>query len=123
MLSNLLDAYFRNPPQDGVHGQSTGQIMALGPGIASLVFWTLKSLHCARFLGPKIACYWGLLYKKLPMGAVVDMALYGIDSRPLLHNLGYLNGVALQPSPVLGPKQGRAAGQPIQIPLVMDTVA
>ena len=29
-----------------------------------------------------------------------------------IHNLGYLNGVALQPEPVLGPK-----------PLVMDTAA
>ena len=73
MLFNLLHAYFSNPPQDGVHGQSTGQIMVLGPGIASLVFWALKSLHCPRFLGPKIAFYWELLYKNLPMGAVVDL--------------------------------------------------
>jgi len=27
-----------------------------------------------------------------------------------IHNKGYLKGVALQPEPVLGPKQVRAAG-------------
>ena len=34
-------------------------------------------------LGPKIAFYWELLYKKLPIGGVVYMALYGIESRRL----------------------------------------
>jgi len=29
-----------------------------------------------------------------------------------IHNEGYLNGVALQSEPVLGPKKARAAGQP-----------
>ena len=63
--------------------------MVLIPGIASLVFWALKSLPSCfgplnRFphvLGPEIAFYWELLYKKLPIGGVVYMALYGIESR------------------------------------------
>ena len=51
----------------------------LGPGIAFLVFWALKSLRCPSVLGPN----WELLYKKIPMGVVVYMALYGINSRGL----------------------------------------
>ena len=53
------------------------------PEIASLVFWALKSLRCPSVLGPKIAFYWELMYKKLPIGGVVYMALYGIESRRL----------------------------------------
>ena len=63
--------------------QSTGQIMVLGPGFASLVFWALKLLCCPSVLGPKITFYWELLYKKLPIGGVVYMTLYGIESRRL----------------------------------------
>ena len=55
----------------------------LGPRIAFLMFWALKSLHCPTVLGPKIAFYLELLYKKLPKGGVVYMALYGIESRRL----------------------------------------
>ena len=47
--------------------------MGLGPGIAPLAFWALKSV-----------VYWALLWKKLPIGGVVYMALYGIESRRLL---------------------------------------
>ena len=57
--------------------------MVLGPGIASLVFWALKSLRCPSVLGPTIAFYWELLNKKLPKGGVVYMALHGIESRRL----------------------------------------
>jgi len=32
-------------------------------------------------LGPEIAFYWELMYKKPPMGAEVDMALYDVVSR------------------------------------------
>jgi len=39
--------------------------------------------HFPRILGPKIAFYWELLYKKLPIGGVVYMALYGIESTRL----------------------------------------
>ena len=46
-----------------------------------------------RILGPKIAYYWELLYKKLPIGGVVYMAQ---------------NRLGLQ-------------GNPIELPLVMDT--
>ena len=55
-----------------------------------------------RFLGPKTGKM-ALVYKKPPMGAVVYMSLYDVVSRRLggfIHNLGYLKGVALQPSPV-----------------------
>ena len=47
------------------------------------------------------------------MGAVVDMELYStvLILGVCIHNLGYLNGVALQPLPILGPKQAWAAGQ------------
>ena len=77
---NLLDAYFANHLQDGVHGQSTGQIMVLGPGIASLVLFSGDS--CTK------NDQWGLLLiwpctVLIPGGCI--------------HNLGYLNGVALQP--------------------------
>ena len=54
-----------------------------GPWNASLMFWALKSLHSPTVLSPKIAFYWELLYKKLPIVGVVYMALYGIESRRL----------------------------------------
>ena len=49
------------------------------------------------------------------------MAQYGIETiGSCIHNLEYLNGVALQPEPVLGPKQARAAGPyKLQPPLVI----
>ena len=59
MLFVLLHAYFTNPPQDGGHGQSTWQIMVLGPEIT--------------FLGE-------LMYKNPPMGAAVYMSLYDVVS-------------------------------------------
>ena len=75
--------YFTIPPQDGADRQWTWQIMVLGPGIAFLMFWALKLLHWPTVLGPKIAFYWELLYKKLPIGGVVYMALYCIEYRRL----------------------------------------
>jgi len=110
----------------------------MGPVIASLMFWALKSLRCPTVLGPKFAFYWELLYKKLPLGGVVIWPCMVLNLGGSIHNLGYLNGVALQPSPVLGPNRTRCRscvsraqnrlglqGNPIQIPvpLVMDTAA
>ena len=66
--------------------------MFLGPGIASLMFWALKSLRCPGVLGTKIAFYWELMYKNPPMGAVVYMALYGVGFRRLYPLLGVFEG-------------------------------
>ena len=57
--------------------------MVLGHEIASLVLWALKLLRFPSVLRPKIAFYWELLYKKLPIGGVVYMARYAIESRRL----------------------------------------
>ena len=66
-------------------------------------------------MGPKIAFYWELLYKKLPIGGLVYMALYGIESRLLYPALA-----------CFGPKSDfrlGLQGNPIELPLVMDTAA
>ena len=76
--------------------------MVMGPRIASLVFWALKSLHCAHVLGPKIASlvFWALKslllcdfwaqnrqdgahVQKNTNGGVVYMSLYKVVSRRL----------------------------------------
>ena len=54
-----------------------------GNTLHTLVFWVLTSLHYPRFLGPKIAFYWELLYKNQSMGAVVYMTLNGVGFRRL----------------------------------------
>ena len=96
-----LNLYFYFWPQDGSDRQSTGAIMVLGPGIASLIFWALKSL----FIGNSCTKthQWALYF----MWPCTVLVLGGC-----IHNEGEFNGVALQPEPVLGPKQARAAGQP-----------
>jgi len=95
---NLLDAYFSyfsNPPQDAVHGQSTGQIMVLGPGIASLVLLV------------------GTLVQKITNGGVVYMAGRVLILGGCIHNEGYLNGIALKPKLVLGPEIAQATASAI----------
>ena len=62
--------------------------MGLGPGIAPLVFWALKSvvywaLKLVVYWALKSVVYWALLKKKSPIGGVVYMALFGIESRRL----------------------------------------
>ena len=78
--------------------------MVLSPGIASLVFWALKSVFVGNSCR-KITNRGVHSLKKIWPCTVLNLGGY-------IHNLGELNGVALQPSPVLGPKQARAAGQP-----------
>ena len=54
--------------------------MVLGPRMASLLFWALKSLSsCFGLKKGKMV----LMYKKIPMGGMVDMSLYEVVSRRL----------------------------------------
>ena len=52
-----LPLYFYFSPQDGSSRQSTWTIMGLGPGIAPLVFWALKSVV---YWALKLVVYWAL---------------------------------------------------------------